>query len=116
MRIFVVDGQGALQEVIWQSAATPVDRSGVILDELLPQVLMPANADRSGWLVQCVDPLGGALYVNDVGEDASSDVADGSGSVTLGSGQMFPPPGYPVTVGPISVVGPTGATFVAREW
>lgn len=115
MLVKIIDGEGALQEgLYWASVGVPTDHSGSIADGALAQVLMPANADRAGWLVACVGP--GALYVNEVGAAASEAVADGDGSIVLTPGQSFPPCGYPIIQGAISVIGPTGTAFVAREW
>lgn len=115
MLVKIIDGAGLLQEgLYWASVGVPTDHSGAIVDGALAQELMPANADRSGWLVMCIGP--GAIYVNEVGEEATDVVSSGDGSVVLAPGQSFPPCGYPIVQGAISIFGPTGTTFVAREW
>lgn len=94
-----------------QSQDAPTDRSGNIAAVNTSQALMGANANRSGWFVQNTG-LNTTVRVNDIGG-----LATDANSVVLLYGQTFPPPGYPVTVGPIVISGDVaGATYSAREW
>lgn len=111
MLLSVKDGNGDAAIVCVQSQETPnADASGTILAPNASQALMAANPDRAGWLFQ--NTSSGNMTLNDIGVDATD-----PSSFLIGAGQYFPPPGYPVTTGSITVAGPdAGATFVVREW
>lgn len=113
--IQVVDANGALQQVCVQSPTTPLDRSGTIVATNVSQILMDAMASgstRGGWIVQNNGTSGGTLQINDTGNPADQSPS----SIYLAPGEFFPPPGYPVTQGEITIAGTIGDNFMAREW
>ena len=111
MILAIVDGNGAPQKIVVQTQAPATDRSGAITGPVAgnPQVLMPANTNRSGWLVENVDAA--PMTVSDFGTDPTQPSA-----YVLYPGHTFPPAGYPVPVTAITIAGTLGQKFVAREW
>lgn len=115
MIIQVVDANGALQQIIVQSPATPTDRSGTITATSVSQTLLDpvqAGGSRSGWLVQNKGVNGFTMQINDTGNPAD----ESPSSINLAPGAFFPPPGYPVTQGEINIAGAEGDNFMCREW
>lgn len=111
MLLNVLDAAKTLRTICAQSQDSPTNRSGTITAAGASQVLMAANANRSGWFVQNTGQ-NITIRVNDL----AGDPADAN-SVILLYGQTFPPPGYPVTVGAINITGDvTGSPYSAREW
>jgi hypothetical protein len=111
----VVDANGVTQAIVAQAPATPTDRSGTILATGVSQVLMDppaAGVTRAGWLVQNKSTTGNTMQINDLGNPADASPS----SVDLAPGASFPPPGYPVTQGEITITGNIGDNFMAREW
>lgn len=110
MLIQVIDANGVAQTIAALAPGTPIDRSGAIASATASQVLMPENVDgRSGWLLYNPGPA--TLVVNELGGDAHTD-----GGWSLAPGQSFPPPNCAVVQGAVSIAGPIGALFQAREW
>lgn len=117
MILQVADGNGILQQICVQSVGTPTDRSGTIVTSGASQVLMDAVPDgaelpRSGWLVQNNSQTGFSMQINEIGSDADTSPT----SIYLAPGAFFPPPGYPVTQGEITIAGQSGDNYAAREW
>jgi hypothetical protein len=115
MILQVVDANGVLQTVCAQAPETPSDKSGTITVNNATQVLMDPAAPgvtRSGWIVQNNGASGDLMFINDLGSDADTSPT----SVQLAHGQFWPPPGYPVPQGQISIAGTAGDSFMAREW
>lgn len=113
MILQVVDADGETQTVVVQSTDTPVSRSGTIIGTGVSQVLMDAAAPgitRSGWLVQNKGTHN--MEINDLGDPADASPV----SVQLAPGALFPPPGYPVAQGEITITGTVGDNYMAREW
>lgn len=110
MIVAVLDGNGVLRSIVLQAQGTPIDRSGIILFGNGTDVVMPANAARSGWLIQNQSATGSTMLVNEVGGDPMLD------GYLLAPGAIFPPPGYPVPVGAITVAGAVNDHYFAREW
>ncbi len=111
MLLTVLDSTGATKTVCVQSQGSGTDRSGTISIASTSQQLMAANGSRSGWFVQNTT-LNVPMTVNELGGDATN-----ASSVVLNFGDVFPPPGYPVSTGIINIAcGTPGATFVAREY
>lgn len=111
----VVDANNVTQDIVVQIPVTPTDRSGTIQATDVSQVLMDAVAEgsfRAGWIVQNKSQTGTTMQVNDLGDDADQSPT----SIDLAPGESWPPPGYPVTQGPISIAGAAGDNFMAREW
>lgn len=111
MIVTVLDGNGQPVNVLWNAQATPTDRSGTITDTLTSQEVMPATAARAGWLFQNVSLTGNAMLLSELGEDAAV-----AATWHLDPGDSFPPPGYPVPTGAITVAGTAGDAYTAREW
>ncbi len=111
MLLDVIDGNGAHKTVCAQSQGTPTDRSGTVAAANVSQQLLGTNTLRSGWFVQNTT-LNTIISVNEIGNPATS-----AGAVLLKYGDVFPPPGYPVTTGAVNIAsGTAGATFTAREF
>lgn len=88
-----------------------VNRSGSLAAGATAQVLMAANPDRRGFMVQNLH-ASDALWINDQGAATQAQP-----SIKLPPGAMYetPPGGCPLSA--ISIIGPTiGQTFSAREW
>ena len=114
MLLNVVDGQGFPQKIIAVGQETVVDVSGVIAATGVSQVLIPANPYRSGFIMQnCSDDF---MYVNDLGNAAAPPETANNGSFVVAAGAFFPPPGYPISTGAISISGTINDTFTARAW
>lgn len=109
MLLTVLDGLGVSQKVIAVGQEAPVDKSGVIAATGVAQVAIDANAFRSGFVIQ--NTGANAMRVNELGA-----ASVGAGSFSIAPGAFFPPAGYPVSTGAISIVGTAGDIFVAREW
>ena len=109
MLIKVVDALGVAQTFISQAQEAVTDQSGSIVATGVAQDAMDANAFRSGFFVQNVGA--NPLYVNELGAATT-----GAGSYLLAPGAGFPPAGYPVSTGAVSILGTVGGVFTAREW
>lgn len=76
-----------------------------------PQVVAAANAARQGFLFQNTSQ--NAMLLNEDGVVAAS-------QFVVNPGAFFPPPGYPIPTGQITVEGSAdsqvGDTFAARWW
>ena len=123
MLVQILDGQGEPHWVTWQGQDQIDDFSGTLgVDavgpDAVPQVIAPANAGpppagRAGWLFQntSANPM---LLVEIVVESVAVS------AWTVYPGEFFPPAGYPVPTGAISVQGSPssveGDAFVYREW
>ncbi len=90
------------------------DVSGIIKDTGVSQIVMSHNTARVGYFIQ---NLGNTpIYINELGQEASSNVSPGIGSILLGPRETWPMNGIPVTSFEISVAGTKGCAFAAREW
>lgn len=110
MLLKVIDAQGNPQTVIAHGQETPVDHSGTVTVMDGTQVLLAANAFRSGWFLQNLD-------VNPLTLCETGDAVAGTpGTWQVPAGGTFPPPGFPVTTGAVHINGSANAKFSAREW
>lgn len=109
MLINVLDATGISQSLIVAGQEAVVDKSGSIVATGVAQIALDANANRTGFIIQNISNH--TIYLNDKGAATNT-----TGSFQLAQGQVFPPFGYPVTTGAISVMGTMGDTFTAREW
>lgn len=116
MQIQVVDANNIIQNVIWQAPGTPTDRSGtysgasqIVLDAIDPA----SGVVRGGYLFQNRSVSSTIVQINDIG-GAADNVSPTC--IDVPPGGTFPPPGYPVTQGEVTVIGPAGESFAAREW
>lgn len=92
-------------------ASAPTDRSGTLAAAATAQQLMPAKANRRGWIVQNLSA--GDLYVRDDGVAASAS----AGSIKVPQGGSYESPSGFVTSTSISIFGATlGQAFTAREY
>lgn len=108
MLLRVRDGEGQPQTMIVPGQETVNKHDGALADALAHDAI-PANPDRSGYFFQ---NRGNAdMYVN----DQAAAVADGT-SFKVAPGGTWPPAGYPVTTGAISVIGTQGDAYIARDW
>lgn len=108
MLLIVLDGAGDLQTIISPGQEVVTDRSGAIVATDTPQELMAVNTARSGFFLQNIGETN--LYINDLDDAVIGE------SMIVSSGGIWPPPGYPVSVGSISISGTQGCAYVAREW
>lgn len=116
MLVTLLDGQGEPHIVAWQGQDQINDASGALgvgavgVAPGLQQVLA-ANPLRAGWLFQNTSQA--AMLLNEVN-------ALGPSSWVVGSGEFFPPCGYPIPTGAIKVMGTAdsqaGDSFACREW
>jgi hypothetical protein len=110
MLLTIKDANGDNRNIIANSQAAPTDLSGTIAAANVSQVLAPENLDRSGFYFQNLSEQG--ILINELGNDAT-----GAGSFMVEPLGVFPPCGYPVPTGAITIAGPAvGAAFAAREW
>jgi len=113
MLLNIVDGTGFPQKIIVEGQETIADQSGVIAATTTPQVMVAANANRSGVIMQNDGTQN--MIINDMGNAVSPTVA-GNGSFVVTPGSYWPPAGYPVSTGAISVSGTSGDTYTCRTW
>lgn len=117
MLVQILDGNGIPHTVAWQGQDQINDFSGALGAEqvgpgaALAQIA-PANPDRAGCLFQ--NTSASAMLFNEVDETVAH-------SWVVNPGAFFPPPGYPILVGAISVCGiapgsALGDTYCYREW
>lgn len=109
MLLNILDANGQPQTIISPAQEAVVDHSGTINLTGQTQVAMEANALRSGWIMQNIGAS--VIYVNELGD---ADTLPGTFRVE--SGAFFPPPGFPLTTGAVSVTGTTGNGYTMREW
>lgn len=109
MLLKVLDALGVQQTVITKGQEAVTDQSGNIAATGVAQEAIAANALRSGLIIQNISTT--VMYVNDLG-----DAAVAAGSYQLAAGATFPPEGWPVTTGAVSILGTVGALYTAREW
>ncbi len=86
-----------------------LDRSGSIASTGIAQTLLAANTLRSGWLMQ--NRGSNVMYVNDLGT-----AVVGAGSFQVSPGAFFPPQGFPLFTGAVSILGTATDIFTVREW
>lgn len=110
MLLSVINAGGKAQTEVVRGQETPVSRSGTLPDADW-KLVAEANPTRSGFVLQSQSPA--TMAVCDPQPDTDPSDAD---AWTLGPAGYWPPPGYPVTTGPIYVKGEAGASYVAREW
>lgn len=118
MRVPVIGGDGETYTIIMAGAdETVIDRSGTFAAPNVSQVLMEANADRSGWFFQ--NNTTEEVWINELGGDAQAN----NGCIMVAPGESFPPAGYPVSLLAISILSPEVPgdgedlpPFTAREW
>lgn len=108
MLLKVLDGEGNSQTIITSGQETVVNQSGVIAGAAA-QPVMPANASRSGWFFQNTSIHD--MHVNDL----AAALADGTCMKVAAQG-TWPPAGYPLSTGALSVIGTPADTYIAREW
>lgn len=111
MLMIVLDGQQIQQTVIVKGQELSEDRSGSIATTGDSEILLDANAARSGWILQASSDNGAPLLINEIGPAAS-----GIGSFEIPPGSFFPPSNFPITTGVIQISGTTGDSWTAREW
>jgi hypothetical protein len=109
MLMTVIDGNGVSQAVIVSTQEAITNKSGSITATGVAQDAAVANALRSGCRFQNVGS--NPMYFNDL-----EAAAVGEGSFIVGVGEYWPPVGYPVSTGAISVLGTVGDAFTGREW
>ena len=110
MLLVVLDGIGISQTLIVAGQEAVVDRSGSIAATAVAQQLLAPNSMRSGFILQNLSSVN-PLYINDLGAATTT-----GGSFAVPPGAFFPPQGYPVSTGALSVLGTAGSIYSAREW
>lgn len=109
MLLKVNDALGVQQTIVAHAVEAPLDHSGTIAVTGTAQTLLAANALRSGWFMQ--NRGTNVMYVNDLGTATT-----GAGSFSVQPGATFPPVGYPLATGAISVLGTLNDVYTVREW
>jgi hypothetical protein len=111
MLVTLADAAGQPHVVTWQGQDQINDASGNLASIVAAQPVLAANLLRAGWLFQNTSQH--AMLLLEIGAAATS-------SWVINSGGFFPPPGYPVPTGAISVQATPdsqiGDTYAAREW
>lgn len=110
MKLIILDGLGASQTVLAASQEAVVDHSATITATGTAQNALAANANRSGYFFQNLSATN-PMYVNELGAATT-----GAGSIKIPAGGTFPPAGYPVSTGALSVLGTAADPFTCREW
>lgn len=105
MLLTVLDANGVSQKIITKGQETIVDHSGTIAVTNVAQTAIPANAFRSGYLIQNTS----------VENIIVSDGVTGS-TFVIAPLAYFPPSNHAVNTNLIALTGTYGATFTAREW
>jgi hypothetical protein len=120
--VSIVDGNGNLANVSWQAQDVINDNSGALgagavgnarafQQVLAANITPPGPGARAGMRFQNTSQ--NPMLLNEVNEVTAS-------SWIIGSGESFPPPGYPVPTGALYVMGTAGSqigdTFACREW
>lgn len=108
MLLIILDGQGQPQTVIAHGQETVVNHDGTLAGAASQQAL-PANADRSGYVI--VNASGNDMWVSDVGAASA-----GGDSFKVSAGGTWPPAGYPVATGAVNIKGTMGDKYLARDW
>lgn len=113
MLLKVTDQAGVTQTIVASAQEAVVDDSGTIVATGTAQTLLAANVLRSGWVMQNrgVNPM----YVNEIATAATA-VSANDGSFIVQPGAFFPPVGYPLSTGAVSVLGTIGDAYVVRAW
>lgn len=115
MLLNVLDSAGIAQKLSVRSQEAIADKSGIIAATGVSQTAIDANALRSGWLIENVGS--NPMYVNELGVDAASAVATGSGSIKIAPGEMISSVDkLALSIAKISILGTLNETYVAREW
>ena len=109
MLLTILDGLGAQQKIIAKGQEAVTDHSGAIAATGVAEVMLVANLLRSGFALQNCGAS--PMYVNDLGVATT-----GVGSFKVAPGAFFPPEGYPVSTGAISILGTINDVFTVREW
>lgn len=109
MLLNVLDSAGVAQKVVVAGQEAVVDRSGSIALSDVAQTAIAANVYRSGFFIQ--NKGANPMYINELGTATAV-----GGSITIPAGASFPPAGYPVSTGAISILGTAGDIYTAREW
>jgi hypothetical protein len=90
---------------------TLVDHSYTITLGGTAQLLMAANPNRKGWLIQ--NNSAGTLWFNELGGTATQ----APPSLSLAAGALYTSPTPGASSAAISIIGATtGQAFTAREW
>lgn len=113
MLLKVLDGNGIPQTLVTAAQEAPTDGSDTIVATGVAQPLLVANSLRSGWLMQ--NRGSNPMYVNELATSAVA-VAAGDGAFVVPVNGYFPPPGFPVSTGAVSIMGTIGDGFALREW
>ena len=109
MLLKITDQTGTTQTIVAKAQEAVVDASGTIVATGTAQTLLAASSTRSGWVMQNrgVNPM----YVNELAAATT-----GAGSFIVQPGAIFPPTGYPVSTGAISVLGTAADAYTVRAW
>ena len=116
MILWVKDGNGVNQQVCVQSPTdTITDSSGTLTATGDSEILLdpvPEGFVRAGWFFQNNGDSGAEMLINEIGGEAQ----EGPSVFHVVHGATFPPPGYPVPQGQISVSGVQGDSYACRQW
>lgn len=110
MKLQILDGSGIAQTIIAATQEAVVDHSSTITVTNTAQNALAANANRSGYFFQNLSTVN-PMYLNELGTATAV-----QGSIKIPPGGTFPPAGYPVSTGALSVLGTAADPFTCREW
>lgn len=109
MLLLALNGAGQPATFVVQAQDAITDRSGTVNATGQSQPLMAANTNRSGWYFQ--NRGQNPMALSEIGANAAA-----SGSILVLPGQSFPPPGYAIPTGAMTVAGTATDPYTAREW
>ena len=110
MKLSILDGTGASQTILTAAQEAVVDHSSTIAATGTPQNALVANVNRSGYFFQNLSATN-PMYLNELGIATT-----GSGSIKVPAGGTFPPAGYPVSTGALSILGTAADGYTCSEW
>jgi len=109
MQLKVLDALGIQQTLVSGGLESISDHSGTVAATGVSQTLLAANLSRSGWVGQNTSTH--TLYWNPNG-----DASTGAGSFQVPAGGFFPPVGFPMTTGAVTITGTAADSFTIKEW
>lgn len=109
MLLNIIDGLGVAKVIVVAGLETITAEAGTITATGVAQSLMLADDTRSGWLLQNNGEH--SMFINDCGAATA-----GAGSFEVLPNGTFPPAGYPLSIGGVSILGTAGDAFTLRTW
>ena len=113
MILWVVDANGTPQQIVAQSPTDELqDRSGTGTGASVPLLeAVPDGFVRAGWFFQNNSQVN-TMIINELGGEADA----APQCFVVPPGGTWPPPGYPVPQGVVSLAAALNDNYAAREW